>query len=115
MRERVATPLEERPSRLSAEDRALSERLDWGRIHAAATDLAVFYTLPAGPRLAAPLPTTGCTCRLEQCGPNDWRVASAPCAYCREWDRKLTELGVTGEKAPAPEQRSGQRKWRRAA
>lgn len=116
LREGVLKPeIAARDYRLSDEDRANLERLDWERIHQAAGPRIVQEPKRPLVKLNAPMTTsTGCTCRLTDNGQRHV-VTKHTCDYCRAWDRKLTEMGVSAAPRLEPETKPVRRRQRKAA
>jgi hypothetical protein len=118
LREGILKPeIAARDYRLSDEDRARLEKLDWERIQLAAD--GDFEGLSATPQ-PEPLETlepespTSCTCKLKQVSANNWERTGKPCAYCMAWDKKLRESGLGNGPRPT-ESGKGKRRYRRAA
>ena len=110
LREGVLKPAkEERKFSLTEEEKALSEQLDWERIDRVGKGE---FLPPPEKKIDAKASASGCTCPLESVpGPNGSEfllVISHSCDYCREWDRKISELGLTEKGAADPD--AGQRK-----
>lgn len=59
---------------------------------------------------------SACTCKTRFNDDTERYVVDRhTCDYCREWDRKLTELGVSSNPRPADNKKPGKRKYRSAA
>lgn len=116
LREGALKPeIAERDYQLSDEDRANLEKLDWERIHQASKPSITQEPRRPLVKLDAPMSgSSGCTCPLTPDG-KGYVVVKHTCDYCREWDRKLTELGVSATPRPVEEKKAGKRKCRSAA
>lgn len=116
LREGALKPeIAERDYRLSDEDRANLEKLDWERIHQSTAQGITQEPRRPLVKLDAPMTgSTGCTCKLTFNG-DGFVVKKHTCDYCRAWDKKLTELGVSGASRPVEDKRTGKRKYGKAA
>ena len=91
---------------LTDEEKALSEQLDWQRIEAVSRGE---YPPPVENPINAPISEEGCTCPLDRVPGPDGKefliVTKHTCGYCREWDRKINELGLGEKKFIEPNQK----------
>lgn len=60
--------------------------------------------------------STGCTCaRVFDRDTERYVVVRHACPHCRAWERRLGQLGVSGQPREAAELKTGRRRYRRAA
>lgn len=116
LREGVLKPeIAARDYRLSDEDRANLEKLDWERIHQATHPPSANEPKRPYIKINAPITgSTGCTCRLTFSG-DGYVVDRHTCDYCQAWDKKLTESGVSHSPLPVQDKKPRRRKYGRAA
>lgn len=116
LREGALKPeITERDYRLSDEDRANIEKLDWERINQATQPSSANEPKLAFVKLNAPMNgSEGCTCHMTFNG-DGYVVERHTCPHCQEWDQKLTEAGVSHTPRPHDAKKQARRKYRRVA